>query len=88
MNAITEPDGALHFIDLEVPSFYMNRIGLWEPYGRNCLRFVCCTLSGDMLIPQFQCILPIKDVVLCAKEAIEAASRVHNMHAMTSGIIC
>jgi hypothetical protein len=79
---------AMQMLELGVPEFFMNRIGKAEPYGSGSIRFWCCSASGGLLVPQFHCIIPTKDVMNCAQGAINAAAEFYSAGIIGGRLIC
>ena len=50
----------MRMIDLDVPEYFVNRIGKVEKIGGNCIRLTMCIQCGDLLTPKYTCIWPIE----------------------------
>lgn len=60
------------------PEFYITDIGKAEFPSPHDVRFYLCVKRGSLLLVQFTCIIPVTDIAIMAREAMQIAAEHHN----------
>lgn len=77
MHDIGMTEAILPMLEMSSPEFFWTHIGKIEEAGGSNLRFYCCVQKGSGLEPVFTCVIPIDQLVIAARTALQAAAEKH-----------
>lgn len=50
----------MRMLELEVPEYFVTKIGRAERLAGNCVRLTMCVQKGEILEPRYSCIWPVE----------------------------